>query len=126
MHVLRITSGDVSIEFPRTSKITHGGELEGTESKMADGSLTFDVTGFRATVTYEYDYLPQSVFNSLIPLLRKHKYLTATVLDVDNVEKTALYSVAYPTAEAYKLTREGGAIWHNATIKLTAKEVTAE
>lgn len=125
-HQLKITHGDTEIVFPVTTNISQGGELEGAESKMADGSLVYDVLGFRAVVTYKYDYLPQLVFDALIPLLRGHKYLTATVLDIDNTEKTALYSVSYPTAEAFKLTNDGKAVWHNVEIKLTAKEVTAE
>lgn len=125
-HQLRITHGDTEIVFPATTNITHGGELEGTETKMADGSLAFDVLGFRAVVTYRYDYLPQVAFDALIPLLRGHKYLTATVLDIDNTEKTASCSVSYPTAEAFKLTSDGKAVWHNVEIKLTAKEVTAK
>lgn len=125
-HQLKIAHGDTEIVFPVTTNISHGGELEGSETKMADGSLAYDVLGFRAAVTYKYDYLPQIVFDALIPLLRGHRYLTATVLDVDNEEKTASYSVSYPTAEAFKLTKDGKAVWHNVEIKLTAKEVTAE
>lgn len=124
-HQLTIIHGNTEIIFPVTTNIKHGGELEGTEIKMADGSLTFDVIGFRSDIRYKYDYLPQVVFNALIPLLRAHKYLSATILDVDNVEKTSLYSVSYPTAEAFKLTRDGKAVWHNVEIKLTAKDVTA-
>ena len=125
-HQLKITHGDTEIVFPVTTNITHGGELEGTESKMADGMLTYDVLGFRAVVAYKYDYLPQLVFDALIPLLRGHRYLTATVLDVDNAEKTSLYSVSYPTAKAFRLTKGGKAVWHDVEIKLTAKEVIAE
>lgn len=122
-HQLVITHGDTEIVFPVTTKIRHGGELEGTENKMADGSLVFDVLGFRHVVTYEYDYLPQVVFDALVPLIRSHRYITAKVLDVNNREKNAQYSVIYPTAEALKLTSDGRAMWHNVEIKLTAKEV---
>ena len=123
-HCLKISVGLTNVEFPYTTKITHSGDLEGTASVMADGTETFDVVGFRGKVTYRYDYVPQSVFDVLMPLLRQHRYLFATVLDIDNVEKKSRYSIAYPTAEAFKLTKDGGAVWHNVTITLTAKEVT--
>ena len=123
-HRLKIVKDDVQVEFPETTRITHSGELEGTVSVMADGTETFDVVGFRSQVVYQYDYVPQRVFDTLIPLLRTHRYFNARVLDVDNNEKEALYSVSYPTAEAFKLTKDGKAVWHNVTIKLTAKEVS--
>lgn len=123
-HKLKIILNDTQVEFPETRQISHAGKLEGTSCTMADGTETFDVTGFRSEVTYRYDYVPQKVFDTLIPLLRVHRYFDAVVLDVDNVEKQAKYSLAYPTAKAFKLTNDGGAVWHNVTIKLTAKEVS--
>ena len=125
-HQLKITHDTSEVVFPVTRKITHGGELEGTEVKMADGTLVFDIMGFRAEVTYEYDYLPQEVIDAIAYLLRRHRYLTATFLDVNNIEKTDTFSMSYPTAESFKLTNDGKAIWHNVRIKLKAKEVTKE
>lgn len=123
MHVLTISDGVTSVVFPKTRKISHGGELSGKETTMSDGTLVFDAIGFRKSITYEYDYLPQSVFDVLIPMLRGHRYVTATYLDLDNVEKTASFNVAYPTAQAFKITPDGGAVWHKVTINLTAKKV---
>lgn len=122
MHVLVISADGVSVTFPRTTKIQHGGYLEGEETVMADGSLMFDVTGFRQNLIYTWDYVPQKVFDELFPLLRKHKYLECKYLDVDNTEKTAKFKIEYPTPEAWKLTANG-AIWHNVSLNMTAKDV---
>ena len=126
MHTLIITDGISTVQFPKTKHITHGGSLEGTETTMSDGTKMFDAVGFRKSITYEFDYLPQAVFDTLIPMLRKHRYITATVLDLDNVEKTALFAVEYPTATAFKLVKGKGAVWHGVTIELTKKEVEPE
>jgi len=122
MHKLTISDGENSVVFPKTRKITHEGELEGNETTMGDGSEMFDIVGFRKIVTYVYDYLPQSIFDRLIPMLRKHKYVSSTYLDLDNTEKTQQFSVEYPSAEAFKLTANG-AVWHNVIIKMRAKDV---
>ncbi len=122
MHMLVISDGINTVTFPKTRNITHAGELEGTATVMSDGTEMFDVVGFRKNVTYVYDYVPQAIFDDLMPMLRRRRYVTATVLDVDNKVRTQLYSVIYPTAEAYKLT-ENGAVWHNVKIVLKAKEV---
>ncbi len=123
MHALVITSEDTTITFPTTKRIQHGGELEGAETVMSDGTLVFDVTGFRKNIKYSWDYIPQSVFDAFIPLLRKHKYFSCTYLDIDNTEKTAMFKIEYPTPEAWKLTANG-AIWHNVSLNMTAKDVS--
>ncbi len=123
MHTLVITDGTNTVKFPKTRNITHGGVREGTETVMSDGSRVFDTIGFRKSVTYVYDYVPQNVFNVLIPMIRSHRYITATIIDLDNTEKTELFSIEYPTAKAFKLIKGVGAVWHDVTIELVAKGV---
>ena len=123
IHKLVVTDGSAVVNFPKTRRISHSGTLEGEETVMSDGTEVFDAIGFRKSVTYGYDWLPQSVFDVLIPMLRNTKYLTVTYLDLDNEEKTGLFSIEYPTAEAFKLTDSGGAVWHNVTLSMRAREV---
>lgn len=121
-HRLIITDGNIVVTMPTTKNITHGGELEGVETTMSDGTKKTDVVGFRLAVTYSYTYIPAEDLATLHKLLRSGKYFSCTYLDVDNVEKTAVFSISYPQTSVF-MYKNGVAVWHNATITLSSKEV---
>jgi hypothetical protein len=105
--------------MPKVRDVTCGGTLEGDENTMSDGTKTFEVKGFRSTVTSVYDWVPQNIINDLVSMLRSGKYFTVSYPDPDGTDRTALMSVDPPESKVYKYV---GTVpyWHNVTLKMSA------
>lgn len=111
-----------TLTLPYTSKITYAGEIVGTETQMASGALVSDIIGFRPTITYTYDYLPATTMQALHALLRTARYFSCKYINPEGSVVTASCKVDYPSAD-YWIYRGGVAVWHNAVITLTRREV---
>lgn len=117
-HFLKIGT----MTMPYTSKINYTGATVGNETKMASGALVMDVVGFRPTLTYTYDWLPDDTMQALHALMRQNRYHVCTYITPEGMEVTASCRMDYPACD-YFTYRNGKAIWHNAVITLARREV---
>lgn len=122
MTQLTISDGVTTITMPRVKKITVGGQEVANTATMASGKIVKDIIGHRVVVTAVWDYVPAADMAALHTMLRQGGFFTVGYPDPDGTDKSADFSVSYPTTGVFKFV-SGVAMWHGVTLTMTAQEV---
>jgi len=119
---ITISNGTTTITMPKTKTPTVGGEEVCNEIPMASGRRVKDVTGFRAVVTADWDWVPAATMAALTTMLRAGGYFTVGYPDPDGTDKSAKFSISIPTIGIFKF-KDAAPMWHGVSLKMSAQEV---
>lgn len=107
--------------MPRIKDITVGAEEKSRQTVMASAKIVKDIIGFRPIVTASWDYVPADSIARLIAFVRSGNFLWVEYPSPTG-DSEGYYEISYPNCEVFCY-KNGKAVWHNVTLKMTAQEV---
>lgn len=110
-----------SITMPRTKQIKVGAKEESRKTTMVSGKIVKDVLGYRAVITAVWDYVPADTIAGLTVMLRQNSFVWLEYPSPSGFTE-GWFEAEYPTMRVFGY-RDGVAVWHDVTLKFTAKEV---
>lgn len=110
------------IELPRIKDIQVGAEEVANTVKMASGKVVKDMIGYRSTVKAAWDYIPASALSALAVLLRSGGFFFVEYPSPTG-DASGVFEIDYPTMSVFSY-KNGIAVWHDVTLKMTAREVS--
>ena len=108
--------------MPRVKAISVGAREESRRTTMVSGKTVKDVLGHRAIITASWDWLPASLAARLVLMLQQNSFLWVEYPSPTG-PASGWFESSYPTMKVFCY-RDGEAVWHEAVLELTAKEVT--
>lgn len=111
-----------SVEMPVTRQVTMGGEEVADETQMISGKMVKDVRGFRATFTYEWEWVPADKMTMLHTILRQGGYFYVEYPDIVNGASNGIFSISYPESKIFKFVN-GDPMWYGVALTFTSQGV---
>ena len=111
-----------SITMPRVKDISVGAREESQRTVMVSGKTIKDVLGHRAVITAAWDWLPAGLAAELVLLLQQNSFLWVEYPSPTG-PASGWFEASYPSMKVFCY-KGGEAVWHKASLELTAKEVS--
>ena len=123
MDKITIATNDrsMSITLPRVRDVKVGAEEVCNTVKMASGKLVKDMIGHRPIITASWDYVPAAMLQQLAVMLRRDGFFFVQYPSPEG-DAAGTFEIEYPEMSVFRY-KDGIAVWHDVTLKMTSREV---
>lgn len=116
------TDRQIAIEMPRVKAVSVGAEEVANTVTMASGKVVKDMVGYRNTLKASWDYVPVATITELSFLLRTGGFFYVEY-PAPTGDAAGNFEVDFPEMKIFCF-KNGIAVWHDVTLKMTAQEVS--